>query len=184
MRGDPAKARALLQGAHPSLNLCYSDTPARQNQANVVKQNLVAAGFQVTTTGFNSNQYLTTIATHGNTCDLYRTGWTLDWPSGGSMLTELFDGRLITPTDNLNLSYYNNPAVNQELDRIAGESDMTQAAADWAVLDKKIMTQDAPIIPIYDYLNDSVVGSDVGGAYLSAAYGVTSLDHIYLKSAG
>jgi peptide/nickel transport system substrate-binding protein len=183
-RGDPAKAKALLHGARPALTLCYPNTAPRTQEANVVRQSLAAAGFQVTLKQFATGDYYAAITDRGNICDLYRFGWGLDWPSSGSMLSEVFDGRLITQMNNQNVSFYNNPVVNQELDRIAGESDMVKAAADWAALDKKIMTEDAPIIPIFDYRNDTIVGSNVGGAYLSIAYSVTSLDTIYVKSGG
>jgi peptide/nickel transport system substrate-binding protein len=182
VRGDPATAKAMLGGARPRFTLCHVDAPYGRDEAAVVTRNLAAAGFQVTTRPLDSATYDRTIGQRGNTCDLYRFGIATDFPSGGSMLPVLFDGRQITAEKNLDLSYLNDPAVNQELDRIAAESDMTRAATDWAALDKRIMTEDAPVIPLYDHTGDSVVGADVGGAYFSNAYGVTSLDSVYVKT--
>ncbi len=127
-------------------------------------------------------QYYTIIGKKDNTCDIYRAGWGSDWPSGSTIIPPLLDGRTIAPAGNQNLSYYNSASTNAEIDRISGLTDATQASKDWAALDKKIMTDDAPLIPVFNNRNYTLDGSKIGGAFLSSAYGVTSLNTIYVKS--
>ena len=78
-------------------------------------------------------------------------GWCLDWPSGGTVFPAILDGRLIAqnPTAAPNKSFLNEPKVNDEIDRISALP-ADQQPAEWAALDKMIMTDYLPIIPI-DY---------------------------------
>jgi peptide/nickel transport system substrate-binding protein len=179
--GDVAKAKTMLAGATPDLVYCYANTPRRQNQALAVQDNLQKAGFKITLKAIDAAGYYTILGKRGNTCDLYRSGWGSDWPSGSTIIAPLLDGRSIQPEGNQNLEYFNDPGVNAEIDRISALSDASKAADDWAALDKKIMTDFAPMIPVDNARNYTLIGSKVGGAFLSSAYGVTSLNTIFVK---
>ncbi len=180
--GDSAKAKTILAGATPALTLCYADTPRRRDEAVAIQSSLKDSGFNITIRALDPDQYYTIIGKKDNTCDMYRAGWGSDWPTGGTIIPPLLDGRSIAPTGNQDLSYYNNPAVNTEMDRISAETDSAQAAADWAALDKKIMTDDAPLIPILNNRNYTLDGSLIGGAFLSSAFGATSMNNLYVKT--
>jgi peptide/nickel transport system substrate-binding protein len=180
--GDSAKAQTMLAGAHPNLIYCYADTASRHELALAVQASLQKAGFVITLKPVDAANYYTIIGTRNNGCDLYRAGWGSDWPSGSTIIPPLLDGRSIIPSGNENLSYYNSAATNAEIDRISAETDSAQAAKDWAALDKKIMETDAPLIPTINDSNYTLFGSKVGNAFLSSAYGVTSLNSIYVKS--
>jgi len=180
--GDTAKAKTMLNGATPDLVYCYANTTRRQNQAVAVQDSLQKAGFKITLKPIDAAGYYTILGKKDNTCDLYRNGWGSDWPGASTIIPPLLDGRSITAEGNQDLFYFNNDAVNAEIDRIAAESDATKAAADWALLDKKIMTDFAPLIPVDNARNFTLTGSKVGGAFLSSAYGVTSLNTIFVKS--
>jgi peptide/nickel transport system substrate-binding protein len=180
--GDAAKAKTLLNGAKPDLVYCYANTTRRQNQAVAVQDSLQKAGFKITIKPIDAAGYYTILGKKDNTCDLYRNGWGSDWPAGSTIIPPLLDGRSLAPEGNQDLFYFNNDVVNAEIDRISAESDATKAAADWAALDKKIMTDYAPLIPVDNARNYTLIGSKIGGAFLSSAYGVTSLNTIYVKS--
>jgi len=180
--GDADKAKALLAGQTPALTLCYADTQRRRDEAVAIQNSLAKSGFKITIRALDPDQYYTIIGKKDNTCDMYRAGWGSDWPSGSTIIPPLLDGRSIQASGNENLSYYNNPAVNTEMDRIQAETDSTQAAKDWAALDKKIMTDDAPLIPILNIRNYTLDGSLVGGAFLSSAFGATSLNTVFVKA--
>jgi peptide/nickel transport system substrate-binding protein len=126
--------------------------------------------------------YYTFLGRKDNPCDLYRTGWGSDWPSGSTIIPPLLDGRSIQPTGNQDYSYYNSDVTNAQIDKISAETDATQAAKDWAELDKQIMQNDAPLIPILNDRNYTLIGSKVGGAFLSAAFGATSLNTVFVKT--
>jgi peptide/nickel transport system substrate-binding protein len=181
--GDPAKAKQLLGGKTPELTLCYAGGVARREaQALAIQASLQQAGFKIDLKPIDAATYYTLIGSRNIACDLYRGGWGSDWPSGSTIIPPLFDGRSIQATGNEDDSYYNSAATNAEIDRISAETDSTQAAKDWAALDKKIMETDAPVIPILDDRNYTLIGSKVGGAFLSKAFGATSLNTLFVKS--
>jgi peptide/nickel transport system substrate-binding protein len=181
--GDPAKAKQLLGGKTPELVMCFAGGVARrESQALAVQASLQQAGFKIDLKPIDAANYYTIIGAKDNTCDLYRAGWGSDWPSGSTIIPPLFDGRSIQPTGNQDNSYYNSDATNAEIDRISAETDSVQAAKDWSALDKKIMQTDAPVIPILDDRNYTLIGSKVGGAFLSKAFGATSLNTVFVKS--
>jgi len=179
--GDSTKAQQMLNGAHPELTLCYADSSRRHNQALAIQDSLQKGGFKITLKPIDAASYYTILGKKDNTCDLYRAGWGSDWPSGITIIPPLLDGRSIAPSGNQNLSYYNNAATNAEIDRISGLTNADDAAKAWAALDKKIMTDDAPLIPVFNNRNYTLNGSKVGGTFLSTAYGVTSLNTIFVK---
>jgi peptide/nickel transport system substrate-binding protein len=181
--GDSTKARQMLNGQKPSLVYCYADTIRRHNMAVAVQASLQKAGFKITLKPIQAAvPYYSILGKKDITCDLYRSGWGSDWPSGSTIIPPLLDGRSIQPSGNLNYSYYNSTVTNAEIDRISAETDATQAAKVWAALDKKIMETDAPLIPTFSHRNYTLIGSKVGGAFLSAAYSATSLNTIYVKA--
>ncbi len=181
--GDVIKAKSLLAGKTPALTMCYIDDPLFKSEATAIQTSLAKSGFKITLRSIKIDTYVAMIGDRANTCDLYRNGWGFDWPSGSTIIPTLLDGRSITDHNNQNVSYYNNPATNAEIDRISSESDQAQAAADWATLDEKIMAEDAPLVPLYVNRYYALTGSDVGGAFLSNAWGVTSLSSLYVKRA-
>jgi peptide/nickel transport system substrate-binding protein len=180
--GDAAKAKQMLGGKTPELVLCFAGGVARrESQALAIQASLQQAGFKIDLKPIDAATYYTIIGAKTNTCDLYRAGWGSDWPSGSTIIPPILDGRSIQPTGNSDYSYYNSDATNAEIDRISAETDSAQAAKDWAALDKKIMQNDAPMIPILDDRNFTLIGSKVGGAFLSKAFGATSLNTVFVK---
>jgi glutathione transport system substrate-binding protein len=77
---------------------------------------------------------------------LGHSGWTNGWPGDNARdtLEPQFDSRL--PYGG-NFSEYDNPAVNQLIDRALAEPDPARRAALWAETDRRIM-RDAPIGPL------------------------------------
>lgn len=180
--GDKAKVKEMLGSTPPPpLVLAYSNTPRRAAQAEAARKSLEGAGFTVTTKAIDSTNYYTEVGRKDNPYDIYLGGWGSDWPGASTVLPPLFDGRQITPTGNQNLSYFNNDAVNTEMDRIATLTDETERAKAWAALDKKIMTEFVPLIPAYYDANYTLIGSKVGNAFLSDAFGFPGLTNIYAK---
>ena len=180
--GDPAKVKEMLGGTTPPpLVLAYSNTPPRAAQAEAARKSLEAAGFKVTTKPIEVTNYYTEIGKKDNPYDLYMYGWGSDWPDAGTVIPPLWDGRLITPTGNNNTSYFNDESVNKEIDRINTLPDAGERAKAWGALDKKIMTDFAPMIPAYYDATYTVRGSKVGNAFDSSAFGYVGLTNIFVK---
>jgi peptide/nickel transport system substrate-binding protein len=181
--GDPARAQAMLAGdpdAQPALVYCYANTARDRQEAVAVQDSLQKAGFTITIEPVDAASYDTVIGMKDVDCDLYRSEWRADWQSGSTILPPLLDGRSIASSGNQDLSYLNDPGANAEIDRISAE---TRAGSwgDWRTLDKEIMMNFAPMIPMFVSRNYTLVGSLVGGAFFSYAFGVTSLNTVFVK---
>jgi len=182
--GDVDKAKALLQGKTVTpLKFCYRPgTPIRELTAVAAKQAWQRAGFQIVMAPTDATNHFIIVGTKGTDCDLITGGWGQDYPSGSTVLGVIMKGgAAITPTGNGNLSYFDNAEVNAELDRIAALNDAGEAGRAYAALDKKIMTDYAPLIPSFYSRWFSMVGSRVGGAYISGLWGIPSLQNIWIK---
>jgi peptide/nickel transport system substrate-binding protein len=183
--GDPEKAKALLAGKTVApLKYCYRPgTPLREQVAAANKQNLERAGFQIVMSPTDATSHYTIVGKKGVECDLISSGWGQDFPSNSTVMGVLMKGGgAIQAEGNVNWSYFDVPEVNAELDRLAGEPDIAKSAAGYMALDKKVMTDYAPLIPLYYDHSYSLVGSKIGGAYLSSTWGSVSLQNIWVKA--
>jgi peptide/nickel transport system substrate-binding protein len=180
--GDPAKVKELLGNTPPPpLVMAYTNTPRRAAQAEAARKSFEANGFKVTTKALDPTNVYTELGRKDNPYDIYLGGWGSDWPDAGTVIPPLFDGRQITPTGNNNLSYFNDDSVNKEIDRIQTLTDTSQRQAAWAALDQRIMKDFAPVIPAYYDANYTLIGSKVGNAFVSDAFGLPGLSNIYVK---
>jgi peptide/nickel transport system substrate-binding protein len=177
--GDPDKAKQLLDGRHPTLVYAYDNTELDQKQSLVVQQSLERAGFKVVLRPVDSSSYYHQIGLRNSGYDIYVTAWAADWPSGSTIIPQLFDGRSLTT--NPTWTWLNVKQVNDRIAELETES-ANKAATGWAALDKEIMTKYAPVVPVSYQKNYSLVGTNVGGVLLSSFVGAPVYYNAYLKS--
>jgi peptide/nickel transport system substrate-binding protein len=181
--GDVEKTKQLLAGKTPSLRYCYRPgTPLREQTAAANKEALERAGFQIVMAPTDATSHYTIVGKKGVECDLITSGWGQDYPSNSTVMGVLMKGGdSIHAEGNVNWSYFDVPEVNAELDRLAALSDTAAAAAGYMALDEKVMKEHAPLIPMYYDHSFSLVGSKIGGVYLSTTWGSISLQNIFIK---
>jgi len=118
-------------------------------------------------------------------CDIMTTSWAQDYPSNATVMGVLMrGGDSIRAEGNLNWSYLDVPAVNDELDRLAAEPNVQKAAEGYMALDEKVMRDYAPLIPIYYGHVFSLVGDQIGGMFVSSAWGSVSLQDCHCRDQG
>ncbi|MBB5824436.1 ABC transporter substrate-binding protein [Micromonospora carbonacea] len=178
--GDVDKAKELLGGKTPELVLGVADNTDEQVQATQLKGNLERAGFKITVRNIPDDAKLDEVKKKNNPWDLYIGNWAADWPSGASILPVLYDGRTIKAEGNSNQSYFNDPAINAEFDRILALEPAKQGP-EWAKLDQRIMTEHAPVVPLYVDVAYNVHGSKAGGVFISSVFGYPSFVNAYVK---
>ena len=176
--GDLVKARELLAGASPSLVLVVADT--NTSTSTQLKANLEHAGFKITVKTVPADEMLDEVGKQNNPWDLYMSNWAADWPSGAAILPVLYDGRKIKATNNSNVSYVNDDAINADFDRVLALSPAEQAA-EWGKLDERIMTEKAPAIPLYVDVGYYLTGSRVGGVFIGSVFGYPSFANAHVK---
>ena len=176
--GNPDKAKELLAGKTPELVLGISDDSPEL--ATQLKSNLEKAGFKITVKTIPTDAKLDEVGKKNNPYDLYISQWAADWPSGAAILPVLFDGRTIKAENNSDTSYVNSDEINKEFDRVLAMPAADQGK-EWAKLDKRIMTELAPAVPLFVEQGYYLHGSKVGGIYLSSIFGYPALINVYVK---
>ncbi|GHJ05833.1 ABC transporter [Micromonospora humidisoli] len=178
--GDVDKAKELLAGKTPELVLGVADNTTEQQIGTQLKANLERAGFRITLRNIPDDAKLDEIKKKNNPWDLYIGNWAADWPSGASILPVLYDGRTIKAEGNSNQAYFNDPAVNAEIDRIQAMPPADQGP-EWGKLDRRIMTEYAPVVPLFVDVAYTVHGSKVGGVFISSVFGYPSFVNAHVR---
>lgn len=177
--GDVDKAKALVGTATPSLTYCFANTATQQKYATIVQSSLQRAGFKIALNPIDKTNYYTTIGDKTTTCDLMRSGWGQDYPDGDATLNVLLNGKTIVPKGNQNYSYFNESSINSALDTLKLEPDRAKAAKEYGDLDQKIMTDFAPLIPVFYSKAFTMHGSKVF-SFISPLYDQFNLVDAYV----
>jgi len=184
--GDPIAAKKLLTEAGAvgfELKTLLADGDAQAAKvAAVKKEAFEAAGFKYSIQTLPKDKVRDEINDPNASLNIRGGGWCLDWPSGGTVFPAIFDGRLIaaSPTGVPNQSFLNDTAANTEMDRISALPS-AQQPAEWAKLDKTIMTDDLPVIPV-DYSKIAYLsGSKVGGTVMDSFAGGPDFTKLFIK---
>ena len=155
-RGDPAKARALLaEAGYPhGLTLTFVTVGSGRYAATVkpIQASLARAGIRLRVTTYEGNKFWEQsleIPAKRLEHQLGQTIWNPDYlgDNARQRIVPQYDGRLLGTHLVANVSEYNNPAVNQLIDRALAEPDQARRATLWGQLDQRIM-RDAPLVPL------------------------------------
>ena len=179
--GDPEKAGRLLAGKTvPKLRYAFQDIAPLRRLAPVVKAGLERAGFEIELVPVDRAAYYSTVGHRDTDADLIWGVWGPDFPDAAGVMDVLFRGDRLTETGNMNLSYFDVPDVSRRLAALAKEPDRAFAAAGYAELDEEIMTEYAPLIPVFYKRQFSLVGPDVGGLFISSLYSFPNLTRVHV----
>lgn len=142
--------------------------------AQVVQFNLKQIGIDVEIKQFDRTVQHDKVGTRGEPFDISHSGWGADYPDPYNFINVLLDGKKIQATNNVNESYFNNPAYNAKMEkasRLAGNARLTN----YGNLDIDIMKNQAPLAP-YIVTNARVfVSQDVGCYNFSPVNATTNL---------
>ena len=122
-----AKAKALAQGnTRDGKAVMYTfNTSAGPPIAQSVQFNLKQIGIDVEIKLFDRVVQHEKAATRGEPFDLTLEGWGADYPDPSNFINVLLDGRRIQADNNVNVSYFNNPKYNKQMDqayKLAGDA--------------------------------------------------------------
>jgi peptide/nickel transport system substrate-binding protein len=183
--GDPVKARALLSEAGQlgrELVIPYNPQSEDSQQGMIiVKEFLSKAGFKVIAKPTDPKAALDQEGDPSNPWDTYGSAWAADWPSGATVYPPKWDGRLIVPAGgNTDESFFNDPAIDAEMDQAKTVADPVEAGQRWAQIDRDILKQ-VPEFPITYFRSRQIYGPRIGGATFDNVYGEISLNFLYVK---
>lgn len=96
--------------------------------------------------------------------DMLLTYWIGDYPSPASNINFLVES--VSIDGGYNLARYSNPEVDAAMSAALATTDVDEAAAQWADIDKQVMA-DAPILPLYVTRNSFLRGSNVSHFFVA-----------------
>ncbi|GHC67336.1 protein kinase domain-containing protein [Streptomyces flavofungini] len=146
-RGDPARARALLNEADETgfkLTLGHADGTDAE-RAQVIKTALDRAGFEVTLRKDDTTDYYRKAGT--GKYDLFRLPIGAGLPVGSATLPEYFDGEFTYPTST-NYSRLKSSDVDEAIDAAGSAGSLTAAGELWSKVDRRVM-EEAAAVPVY-----------------------------------
>jgi ABC-type oligopeptide transport system substrate-binding subunit len=168
-----AKAKSLAQGnTRDGKAVMYTyNTSAGPPIAQSVQFNLKQIGVDVEIKLFDRVVQHEKTATRGEPFDLTLEGWLADYPDPANFINVLLDGRRIQADNNVNASYFNNAAFNKRMDqayKLAGDA-RTNA---YAILDRDIMKNAAPVAPYISTASRWLTSTKVGCFQYTGSAGV------------
>ncbi|WP_019434879.1 ABC transporter substrate-binding protein [Streptomyces sp. AA0539] len=181
-QGDTERARQLLEEADAvgyELNYLHHVAPEDQQAAVAIADALETAGFSVNRSEVPTEQYYDTIGQVDNGYDIYRSNWGHDWLSAATVIPAQYDGRTIQDGAS-NYSHINQDYINEEIDRILLLSDADEAATAWFELQKRILEEDLPAVPLFYYKQNILHGSRIGGAVFNNDFSTVDMHRLYV----
>lgn len=161
--GDPDKAKDLLTqagyGDRLKLSLLCSNDSDAVDKAEAIQAGLREAGIDVKLDPQEDNAYTADATGDDPKYDLVLGSWLPDYPSALGAIQPLFAKSEIGG-GGYNLSRFDDPEVDSQIDAAIGETDPKKAGAMWAELDRQIMDA-APVVPLLYAHNAFLRGSKV-----------------------
>jgi peptide/nickel transport system substrate-binding protein len=184
---DPAVAadvKAKLQALGKSgfeLSQYYSiDDKISTQVFQLRKQVFEAAGFKYKGIGVPKAKIRTFTGDQNAPVNLGKTpaGWCSDWPSGTSWFPVLFKSDAI-PLGN-SIGQLADPKLDAEIDRVAALTP-DQQLKEWTKVDKMILEQYLPLLPLYYSRSSFPIGKNLGHVINDATQGLPEFTSIYIK---
>lgn len=180
--GSLKKAKSLAAGnSRNGKAILYEfNTSPGPQIAQIVQFNLKQIGIDVNVKLLDRVVQTDKAGTRGEQFDIVHNGWGADYPDPSNFINVLLDGNRIQATNNVNLSYFNDPVWNkrmQDAAKLSGDKRLTT----YGKLDADLMRGPAPMAP-YIVTNARIYVSDSVGCYtFSPTHGVTNLAAVCKK---
>jgi peptide/nickel transport system substrate-binding protein len=189
--GDPALAASYMRKAgYPSgkaggeriLVIGVNDSPAKET-AQITRDALDSLGFDVTLRLFDlstvNSKFCGTVSETRRVDVCANGGWLPDFTDPYGMLNSNFNGNAIRPVNNANSSLFDDPQINDAMEKAALISDGRRRAKAWGEIDRRLVAQ-VPAVPFLWDKVANITSPDVHGvvARWNAAW---DLSYISLK---
>ncbi len=142
---DMAKAKELMAEANPSDRdiTVWTDNESPNDEAGAYLQDvLTKIGFNAKLKTINADNYFGIIGNETTPdLDIGWTDWYEDYPNPNDFFQPLLAGESISPTNNLNFSRTDIPALNAKISKLAEEPLGPEQEAEYAKLDKAYMEE-------------------------------------------
>jgi ABC-type transport system substrate-binding protein len=144
-----AKAKSLNPKKCTSTVFYGSTSPVSVAILQLVKADLAKIGINTTLKTFPFAVRIAKEGHRGEPFDLDLQAWGADYPDPVDFIDILLDGRNIQAENNNNNAYFNNTILNQRMTAAGRISNLPKRYAAWALLDRDIMKNQAPLAPLF-----------------------------------
>ncbi len=117
---DIAKAKKLASSTKSTAVLYTCNEPPCPEQAQVIQDNLKAIGLSVDIKQFARAVQFSKEGTKGEPFDIATEGWVADYNDPFDFVNVLLNGKSIQKSNNVNFSYFNDPAYTRKMEEAAG----------------------------------------------------------------
>jgi ABC-type transport system substrate-binding protein len=180
---DPARARALLSAAgYPdgfATKLYGWTVQPGPRLLSIVQQELAEVGIRVELDLGEAVGYTSMAQDTSRHVPFGIYSWTADYLDPSNFFDVLLNGHRIAAVNNNDLSLFDDPAINDEIERAMATRDDSTRARLWREIDRGVMEQ-APVIPMYHVFESRLYGLRLGGWYRHATR-ILKLEDLYVK---
>lgn len=170
--GDPAAAKAMLNGQSPTIHYGVANTSVKQKTvATQIQNDLKAAGINVVIDQIPQSSYYKTLRSDSPP-DMARAGWCWDWPTMAATTPPVLGGNSdLTKWNANNFSMTDDTAVFKKIaaDVSAGNSSGLNDTTN------QQLSQVWPLLPTISSNDPNVVGSNIRNGGVSTIYGLIDL---------
>ncbi|GAB3927782.1 ABC transporter substrate-binding protein [Kribbella albertanoniae] len=184
--GDPVKAKQMLKDAGKEnfeLSWYYSnDAKIATQRSQVRQQALEKAGFKVKAIGVPTAKIREVTGDQNAPVNMFKSpvGWCSDWPSGSSWAPVLFRSDAIKLGNSV--GQLEDKALDAEIDKVNNMSpEEALKTKAWINLDKKIMQDYLPALPVYQSRSAFLVGTNIGHPINDPTQGMPEFTSLFLK---
>ncbi len=178
-----AKAKKAASGHLRDKSLSfytYQDDPG-PSWAALVQNNLKPLGLTTDIKIFERTVQEEKVSHKGEPFDMTVSGWGSDYPDPYDFTNILLSGHNIHETGNLNTSYFDQAKWNARMDKAAALPIGPKRYAAYAVLDRDLMTDPAPVAAFANNLAQIFMSNRVKKYVFQPVYGVANYAAIELK---
>ena len=144
-RARRREAKQLMGGKTGTAVLYTCNEAPCPERAQLIQANLKAIGIDVSIRTFPRSVQFTKEGVKGEPFDIADEGWFADYADPSNFINKLLDGRTIQATNNVNFSYFNDPAYNRKMDEAQQQVGEDRDAA-FAALDEDLARNAAPLV--------------------------------------
>jgi peptide/nickel transport system substrate-binding protein len=172
------KARSLKPKKCASTVFYGSTSPVSIAIMQLVKNDLSKIGINTTLKTFPFAVRIAKEGHRGEPFDLDLQAWGADYPDPVDFIDILLDGRNIQAENNNNNSYFNHVGFNNRMRDAGRISNLSKRYAAWALIDRDVMKQQAPIAPLFFRTTREFTSKRIGCWSYQPIYGSMNLNAV------
>jgi peptide/nickel transport system substrate-binding protein len=173
-----AKAKSLKPKKCASTVFYGSTSPVSIAIMQLVKNDLSKIGINTTLKTFPFAVRIAKEGHRGEPFDLDLQAWGADYPDPVDFIDILLDGRNIQAENNNNNAYFNHVGFNNRMRDAGRISNLSKRYAAWALIDRDVMKQQAPIAPLFFRTTREFTSKRIGCWSYQPIYGSMNLNAV------